>query len=184
MTRLMKPLGPWVLAVLAWLWLVTTVVFRVPVLVLAGGWLALGAAWVYLLVGRRFPRPWAGDLGFGTAALAAVLGLLGFLQSSSRFGPDLAEQVAQSEPELLAYIGQLAPGSWEIRHEPRRVGVLVIDGTEELDGLVLLYIPAEKGRYDINRYGVAYNSSGRPMPGRTGITEHLYGPWYRFVWWF
>ncbi len=181
MTTPTRLCGPWVLAVLAWLWLGLTIAFELGLiqfflfdLLLAAGWLALAVAWLLVLILLRDSlRPRSGKLWYGSATLTLVLGwVLTFA------GLGLTVRVALSEPQLLAYVAEVPPGSREFTHEPRRVGLLLIDGDEGFEGLVLLYTP---GGF-IDREGVAYNPSGRAMPERTAITGHLYGPWYRFVW--
>jgi hypothetical protein len=167
--------------VLVWAWLLASIPFLTDVapglivsLAFGGLWMVLAFSWLLLplCVTACFRSP-TGRRWYLAAALAGLLGLgLGFTD----VGPRL--RVAACEPALAAYIKELPPGGHGWLHGPRGVGLFVVDGTEECGGVVLLYT----GRSYLDRYGLAYNSDGKPLPPRRGVVSHMYGPWYIFKW--
>ena len=166
-----------VVAVLAWLWLLTALPFLTDVSsgLLAGfflffAWWMLAIAWFILLMGSfrsRRARCWS-----LSAALAGSLGLgLAFTDIG------LVARVALCRPWLDTYASQVAPGTEESIHKPRWVGLFLVDGTEEKEGTVLLY----RGGF-INRNGLVCIPPDKRSPSHVRHIQHLFGPWHRFEW--
>jgi hypothetical protein len=152
--------GPRFLAMLVWLWLLVATPFLTdancffPIaLPLAASWLVLGAAWLLL----PFVSP--GSI-------------------SSRAGRRWYVATAASDPWVRTYVADVAPGTRDALHEPRWVGLFRVNGTEEYDGVVMLYT----GWDFLNRQGVAHVLPGKSPPEWFRRVRHLYGPWYTFEW--
>jgi hypothetical protein len=77
----------------------------------------------------------------------------------------------------LLMMGGIAPGTDD--RKPRWVGLMRVQETEECEGGVYLYT----GNEFLDRVGVAYLPPGTQPAGRIRV-DHLYGPWYSFVWHF
>jgi hypothetical protein len=86
--------------------------------------------------------------------------------------------VALSRPWLEDYARSVPPGTSESMHDPRWVGLFLVDGTEEHQGAVVLYTSHSW----INRHGVMYDPSGAQRPPKFRNVAPLVGDWYRFEW--
>jgi hypothetical protein len=166
---------------LAWLWLLLAIPSLTDVAssfvagsLLAVGWLVFALAWLLLPLFR--PGALGSPAGKQWYLGAAAAGVLGLLLAFTDVG--LRLRVAASEPPLRAYAAAVPPGGYGSLHEPHRVGLFLVDGTEERDGVILLYTSAGF----LDRYGVAYNPGAKPLPAGRRQLRHLYGPWYSFRW--
>lgn len=169
------------LVALAWLWLVTVLPFVTDAacnmfigFALAVSWMLLALVWLcvplFAYPSLRSPRRRSYWLSAGLA------GLLGLLLAFNNVGLQL--RVALSERWLVEYVATVPPGTRESLHPFRRVGLFWVDGTEEKDGVVLLYTSTSF----LNRYGVAHVPDGATPPTHLRNVRHLFGPWYSFEW--
>jgi hypothetical protein len=167
------------LAALAGLWLVIALPFLTDAacifpaaLFLLATWVVLAVAWVVVgLAGwprSLRSRPWW---------FVAVAGCLGAHLSFSDAG--LIARVTLSRPWLDAYAREVAPGT-AAAHEPRWVGLFLVEQTEEEGGVVFLYT----SRGFLDRHGLAYAPGVRrkSLFGGRIIDRPLDGPWHTFVW--
>jgi hypothetical protein len=161
-------------AALAWSWLLVATPFVTDIdcdlfigLILFFSWCVLAVVWLGLgYEARPLSRWWL------SAGLAGCLGpALTFTDAG------LAARVALCRPWLDAYAEGVAPGTHDFPEEPHRVGLFLVDGTEEYDGAVLLY----SGGF-INRTGIAYVPEGQEPPAHLLHVRRLTGQWYGFVW--
>jgi hypothetical protein len=142
-------------------------------LFVAGGWVLLAGTW--LLLPLDHPACLRSPVGRRWYLGAALAGGIGLVLGVTDVG--LRLRVAACEPWLATYALQVPAGGYRPREEPRRVGLFVVDRTEECDGVVALHTGG-----DLNRYGLAYNPQGKPLPPRHRVLRHLFGPWYTFAW--
>jgi hypothetical protein len=165
-------------AALAWLWLLAALPFLTDAacnvlagLVLLASWSFLAVAWLAVgVVSRsRTSRLWW--------LAAGVAGGLGAALAFTDIG--LVARVAVSRPWLDAYARQVAPGT-AVAHEPRWVGLFLVEQTEEEAGVVFLYT----SRSFLNRNGVAWVPPGQGTTrlGSRHIHDCLHGPWHGFEW--
>jgi hypothetical protein len=163
-------------AAFAWTWLLVATPFLTDIdcdilagLILFFSWCVLAAVWLGLgYAVRPISRWWL------SAGLAGCLGAaLAFTDAG------LAARVALCRPWLDAYADGVVAGTNDFLEEPHRVGLFLVDGTEERDGAVLLY----SGGF-INRNGIAYVPEGQGPPAHVHHVRHLTGPWYSFEWMF
>jgi hypothetical protein len=169
-----------VLAAMAWLWLLAALPFltdaacQFPVAgVLAITWMILALAWLCgLLLAQSVLRSSSARRWWLSAGLAGLLGLLlaftdvGFLL-----------RVAISERALNAYVAAVPAGTTNAIHSIRQVGLFLVDGTEESNGVVVLYTSSSF----LDRQGVAFVPEGVIPPQHLSM-KHLFGPWYSFRW--
>jgi hypothetical protein len=171
--------GPAWLAALAWLWLLAALPFLTDTacnvfagLLLLLTWVPLALAWAVEALAWRWhawSRRWL-------LAAGAALGL-GVALAFTDAG--LAARAALSRPWLDAYARGVPLNGGESTHETRLVGLFLVDGTENVDGVVFLY--TNQGWLD--RYGLAYVPSqqeGVPISHRS--TRPLLGRWHAFRW--
>lgn len=164
-----------VLAWLAGLWLAFALVFLTDascfILIgfgLAFGWLVLVLLWAVLAAVepavfrcRASRRRW---LAAGTAAG------LGVALATTDVG--LVVRVALCQSALVRYAEQVGPDSYQ-SHEWRRVGLFLVDGHEQKDGIVYLYT----SQSFLDREGIAYIPAGTTAEPFHQV-RHLFGPWY------
>jgi hypothetical protein len=158
-------------AALAWLLLVATP-FLIDCdifadLILFFSWCVLASTWLVLGYAVRPVSRW-----WRSAGLACCLGpALAFTDAG------LIARVALCRPWLDAYADGVAAGTYDFIEEPHQVGLFRVDGTEERDGVVLLY----SGGF-INRNGIAYVPEDKEPPAHLLRVRHLTGRWYGFIW--
>jgi hypothetical protein len=170
-----------ILALFSWLWLLAAIPFLTdatccfPIALLLGfSWCVLGAAWLCLpLVNRsaftsRSWRRWY--------FAAASTGLFGLMLAFTDMG--LIARVTLCEAWLNSYVADVPSGTSEFKHETRVVGLFGVDGTEEHEGVVLLY--TSTGFLD--RQGLAHAPPGSNAPSWVRLDRHLHGDWFHFVW--
>jgi hypothetical protein len=165
-------------AALAWLWLLaalphlTDAACPLPVgLLLFATWVLLAVSWLAVGV---FSRSRTGRLWW---LAAGVAGCLGVVLAFTDIG--LIARVAVSRPWLDVYARQVTPGT-AAAHEPRWVGLFLVEQTEEEGGVVFLYT----SRGFINRNGLAYvpQEEGTVRFGGRRINDRLHGFWHSFEW--
>lgn len=196
-----------ILAALAWLWLVVALPFITDAacnmfatfvlgftwMVLALSWLCglfavpfLSRAWLARLILKTFDvtedeivpflfRSSPARLWWASAGLASLLGLLLAFSDAG-----LILRVALSERALNAYVAAVPPGTQNSSHPNRLVGLFLVDGTEESNGVVALYTSKEF----IDRHGIIFVPDGATAPGHLWDLRHLHGKWYSFRWHF
>jgi hypothetical protein len=165
-------------ALLTWVWLLLALPFLTNTscdlfigLPLGCIWLLLGAVWLVI--------PFAPPTAFYIRAkrncwlASGFAGLLGLVLAFTDLG--LIVRVALSESSLSAYATQVAPRDGDWGHEPRLVGLFLVDGESNEEGIVYLYT----GKAFIDRTGLALVPAGGKPSYRV---RHLYGPWYWFYW--
>lgn len=169
------------LAAMAWLWLLIAIPFLTDAacnffagMALTLFWMLLALAWLAGLFFASCFSPRAGYLWL-SAALAGVLGLL---LTFTDLGFQL--RVALSERWLTAYVSAVPLGAKDALHSERQVGLFGVDGTEESNGVVLLYT----SHSFLDRHGIAYIPVGTVPPPQVRSLKHLFGPWYSFQWHF
>jgi hypothetical protein len=178
------PVAAFILAILAWLWLVLALPFLTdascPMFVgfaLTGTWLVLAVFW--FAVGLQFWDGLTSSRATKRGWIAAgVAGALGVLLAFTHVG--FMVRIAMCESALRNYIAQIQPGDGEFLHEPRPVGLFRVDGEENYRGVVFLYTSCAF----LNREGIAYmapeiNPEWEIPRHRL---RHIYGPWYWFYW--
>ena len=168
-----------VLAALAWAWLLlaapalTNVAAEFFTAFLLGAtWLALALCWLCLPFsspGLLCSRRWL-------AAVAPIT--LGLLLALTDLG--LLARVALGRGSLEAYAAAIPEGTDEPDHQPRRVGLFLIDGTESPSGAVLLYT----SRSFIHRHGLALIPPDAEVPPRVRKLRRLVGNWHSFEWYY
>jgi hypothetical protein len=169
------------LALMAWLWLLAALPFVTDaacflfvVALLAITWIMLALAWLcglfearYLLRSSSARRWWLS---------AGLAGLLGLLLAFTDVGFIL--RVALSERALNAYVASVPPGTRNATHTNRPVGLFLVGGTEERDGVVVLYTSSSF----LDRHGIAHIPEGAIPPSNLRSVKHLFGSWYSFRW--
>ncbi len=169
-----------VLAAMTWLWFLAALPFLTDAAcnflmagVLAISWMILALAWVCALLMRHSLLNSASARRWWLSA--GLAGLLGLLLVYTDLG--LLLRVALSERELNAYNAAVPSGTRNIIHSNRQVGLFLVDGTEEINGVVVLYTSSSF----LDRHGVVFVPDGAIPPSDLS-TRHLFGPWYSFRW--
>jgi hypothetical protein len=173
----------WVLALLAWLWLILALPFVTDAscnmfvgFVLAASWMLLAAIWlIQVFISAAVRGSWSGRSWWMASGFAIWLGIL-FAWTDV----GLIIRIKFCESSLASYASQVPPEGGQSGHNPQLVGLFLVDGEENREGIVFLYT----SRAFINREGVAYVPEGVTPKERVSRRRlhHLYGPWYWFSW--
>jgi hypothetical protein len=183
LTRVEALTGVRILAWLAWLWLVAALPFLTNAscnlfvgFALAATWLLLAGAWLVLPLGM--PGVLLQRAGRRRWLAAGGAGCLGLVLAFSDIG--LMIRIALCEPSLSGYAAQIPPGGGKPLHGPRPIGLFLVDGEENYQGIVFLYTSSAF----IDREGVAFVPTGTTPPSQIPRRRlrHLYGPWHWFSW--
>lgn len=170
------------LALMAWLWFLAALPFLTDAAcqifvaaILAILWMILAFTWLCgLFMARSLLRSSSAWKWWLSAGLA---GLLGLLMAFTDVG--FIARVALSDRALSAYVAAVPAGTENTTHSPRLVGLFLVDGTQESDGVVLLYTSTDF----LDRHGIAYVPKGVIPPSHLSM-KHLFGQWYSFWWHF
>jgi hypothetical protein len=181
--RVMAPPAVRMLSWLAWLWLVAALPFLTDAscnlfvgFALSGTWLLLAVAWLVMpfsmpafLLQRAARRRWLA---------AGFAGSLGLILAFTDVG--LMIRIALCEASLSGYAAQIPPNDGNSLHVPQPVGLFLVNGEENYQGIIFLYTSSAF----INREGVAYVPPSTLPPSQLPRRRlrHLYGPWYCFTW--
>lgn len=169
----------WLVVALAWLWLFGVVVhssgnsdFNLFTFLCLAGFL-LAIVWI-IISSLNWANLWkSARKRWLSVPLAGALGLV-FIISSDWL---LMARVKLCEDRLSSYVAGIAPGTDD--RQTRWVGLMRVQETKECEGGVYLYT----GNEFLDRVGLAYLPPGARPAGRIRV-QHLYGPWYSFVWHF
>jgi hypothetical protein len=194
------------LAALAWLWFIVALPFITDAagdlfmtIMLGFTWMALALFWLCGLFAMPFisrsslvrlifktyfgvtqdeivlfhPRSSSAQLWWASAGLAVLVGLLLAFSDAG-----LILRVALSERALNAYVAAVPPGTQNLSHPNRLVGLFFVDGARESNGVVALYTYHRGVFPDLQ--GIVFVPDGATAPGHFRDLRHLHGKWYRF----
>ena len=175
-----RTLGERLLVRFAWVWLLLMLPFvtnatlnlcvTFPLIlfgfVLAIFWLAMTAA-----------KPSRCSLRTGKRWLSVpLIGLLAMSSALTYWG--LAFRVMLCETQLRIAGDDAKTKEWHENFIPRGIGLFHVDRIETAGDAVYYHT----SRDFINSAGIAYAPNGQQENSSHRLTQHLYGPWYRFWW--